>query len=321
MKLVTFDSGGSQAIGIYDSSKNAIFSLTHCDPKEPTFRSMLDLIDAGPSALEKARGLLEKASDNEMISLETCRLLAPLPLPRQIRDFSVFPEHIKQAPAGMARIAARRNGNFEALATIKPLADVPPVYRERPIYYFTNRFSVAGPGDDVIWPRYSKIMDFELECAAVIGKGGKEITVENALSHVFGYMIYNDFSARDMQNIEMQGMLGPAKGKSFDKGNVMGPWLVTADEVGDPQNLAMSVSVNGELWSSGNTAEMLHGFADLIAYVTADETIYAGEVFGSGTMGNGCGLEMDRFLSDGDLVTLHVEGLGALTNRVVVQKD
>ncbi|WP_244564165.1 fumarylacetoacetate hydrolase family protein [Rhizobium sp. RU36D] len=281
---------------------------------------MLQLIEAGEQGLAEASAALAdtERTGRHLVASDLVTLHAPLPVPAQIRDFSVFPDHIRQAPSGMARIAARRSGNLAALETIKPLADIPPVYLQQPIYYITNRFSVVGPDADVVWPAYSRIMDFELEFAAVIGRKGRDIAREDALAHVFGYMIYNDFSARDTQNIEMQGMLGPAKGKSFDGGNAMGPWLVTADEIPDPQNLKMSVRVNGEIWAEGSSADMLHGVADMIAYVSRHETIYPGEVFGSGTMGNGCGLEVDRYLAHGDVVTLSVEGLGELSNRVVM---
>ncbi|MEI9404834.1 fumarylacetoacetate hydrolase family protein [Mesorhizobium argentiipisi] len=317
MKLVTFVVGnGVTHIGAVVEDR--IIDLSAARPDADWSSSMLALIESGNEGLDAARETVASSADSRhRLLLEDVKLLAPLPVPAQIRDFSVFPGHIRRAPSGMARIAARRRGDLAALETIRPLEAVPEIYRQQPIYYFTNRFSVVGPGADIPWPRYSKIMDFELEFAAVIGRKGRDIAKEDAAKHIFGYLIYNDFSARDTQNVEMQGMLGPAKGKSFDHGNAMGPWLVTADEVPDPQNLAMSVSVNGEVWAKGNSRDMLHGFADMIAYVSKDETLYSGEIFGSGTMGNGCGLEMDRYLADGDIVTLKVEGLGELSNRVV----
>ncbi|MCD2172313.1 fumarylacetoacetate hydrolase family protein [Rhizobium sp. C4] len=321
MKLVTFEFQGKTAIGVLNAETGSIVNLTAAEPNNPAFRSMLDLIESGAAGSVRARQLDIETPVIARIALADVRLLAPIPVPPQIRDCSVFEGHIKRAPAGMAKIAMRRTGDLEGLAKVKPLDDIPQVYKDRPIYYFTNRFSVAGPNDVVVWPAYSSIMDFELECAIVIGRKGRDLSSEDALSHVFGYMIYNDFSARDMQNLEMAGMLGPTKGKSFDGGNVMGPWLVTADEVADPQALEMSVAVNGTTWATGSTKEMVHGFADILAYITQHETIYPGEVIGSGTMGYGCGLEVDRFLNDGDEVTLKVAGLGELTNRVVIAKS
>ena len=148
-------------------------------------------------------------------------LEAPLPVPRQIRDFSVFPGHIRQAPVGMRKLQARMAG--QPIPDLQAADSVPELYRSQPIYYLSNRFSVAGPDATVMWPGYSRFMDFELELAAVIGRAGKNIGVAEAAGHIFGYTIYNDFSARDAQLIEMQGFLGPAKGKSFDGGNAHRP--------------------------------------------------------------------------------------------------
>ncbi len=275
----------------------------------------------GPAGLNEAHRLLvERGGDSAFrLPLDSIKLLPPLPEPRQMRDFSSFPTHIQQAPVGMQHITARLYGDEAAARAVKPLEDIPPIYRAQPIYYITNRFSIAGPDDVVTWPRYSQLMDFELEFGIVLGKTGRDIPADKAREYIFGYTIYNDFSARDTQHGEMQGMLGPAKGKSFDGGNVLGPWLVTADEIADPYNLAMPVRVNGETWASGTSADMLFTFEEMIAYVSRDETLHAGEFFGSGTMGNGCGLEQDRYLKHGDIVELDVEGLGVLCNRVLRQ--
>lgn len=320
MKLATFRHQRAPHIGVL-ADTGMLFDLTAAESKAEEFASMLALIDAGPAALERAAAIMEaRIGDPDLThALDEVNLLAPLPEPRQMRDFSVFPGHIRQAPAGMQRLAARRRGDFAAADAVLPLAEVPAVYRERPIYYITNRFGVAGPGAPVFWPGYSDLMDFELEFGIVLGKAGRDIPAGRAGEHIFGYTIYNDFSARDTQNLEMQGMLGPAKGKSFDGGNVLGPYVVTPDEVPDPYDLKMSVRVNGETWSSGSSAEMLFTFEDMIAYVSRDETLHAGEFFGSGTMGNGSGLELDRFLNHGDLVEIEVERLGVLSNRVFRQ--
>ena len=116
---------------------------------------------------------------------------------------------------------------------------------------------------------------------------------------------------------EMAGRLGPAKGKDFDTGNVLGPWIVTADELGDPYRLTMVARVNGEEWSRGSSGSMHHRFEDCVAFVSQNETLHAGEVLGSGTVGTGCGLELGRFLSPGDVVELEVERIGVLRNTVV----
>ena len=176
---------------------------------------------------------------------------------------------------------------------------------------------MVGDGAEVHWPAYSQVIDYELEIGLVTSRAGKNIKSDQAATHIFGYTIFNDFSARDAQYIEMQGSLGPAKGKDFDTGNVLGPWLVTADEIPDPQALTMITRVNGEEWSRGNSRDMHHTFEQVVAYVSEEETLYAGEVLGSGTVGGGCGNELGRFLKDGDVIELEVSGIGILKNRIV----
>ena len=188
---------------------------------------------------------------------------------------------------------------------------------EQPIYYKANRFSFIGHETDVVWPAYSQWMDYELELACVIGKTGKDIAKEKAMEHIFGFTIFNDFSARDAQIAEMAAQLGPAKGKDFDTGNALGPWIVTLDEIGDPHALAMDARVNGERWGGGNSGQMHHKWPAVLAHISASETLYAGEVIGSGTVGTGCGLEIGRQLQHGDVVELEIEKIGVLRNKVV----
>jgi 2-keto-4-pentenoate hydratase/2-oxohepta-3-ene-1,7-dioic acid hydratase in catechol pathway len=245
--------------------------------------------------------------------LEGVRLLAPLPEPRQMRDFVSFEQHLRQARANRYLVTPtepRRNPSE---------VQVPEVWYRQPIYYKCNRFAVIGTGEDIVWPRYAQSLDYELEFGIVLGTGGKNIARERAAEHIFGYCIFNDVSARDVQFREMAGQLGPAKGKDFDTGNVLGPWLVTTDEIPNPYDLEMKAWVNGELWSQTRSCGMQHTFEDMIVHVSADETLHRGEFFGSGTPGGGCGLELGRFLSDGDLVELEVSGLGRLRNRVFRQ--
>lgn len=286
----------------------------------PPFQSMLSLIEAGPDAWDRARTLIRQADASCTRQAVDCRLLAPLPVPPQIRDFMCFEKHVIQAFGAAFRMKATRVASAAEKAALLAQADAfrpPPVWYERPLYYKANRFSISGPGDTIRWPGYSRLMDYECELACVIGRAGADIRREQALDHVFGYTIFNDFSARDAQGAEMPGGLGPAKGKDFDGANAFGPCIVTADEIPDPYGLSMIVRVNGEERSRGNSRDMHWKFEDLIAYVSQGETLRPGEILGSGTVGDGCGLESLRFLDDGDQVELEIPPIGVLQNRVV----
>ena len=282
------------------------------------FGSMLDLMDAGSAGLDAARRLFDdrRGEDDLSVSLASVTLLAPVPQPRQMRDAMSFETHIRQSPRGAMKLAAKGDAAEIARIDAEPLAPLADVYRQMPIFYFTNHMIVRGTGTTVRWPRYSEVMDYELEIGVFLGRTGAGITAAAARDHIFGYTIFNDFSARDQQMREMAGRLGPAKGKSFDGANVLGPWIVTPDEIGDPYALAMEARVNGEVWSRGRSEGMLFSFEEMIAYMSRDETLFAGEFIGSGTVGNGCGLEQGRFLQHGDAIELEIERIGVLANRV-----
>lgn len=326
MKLATYRSGGgAPRIGIVHDEDGRLFDLAAAAERdgraEPAFRSMLALIDGGDEALARAAGLFEKGRTDASLSLPLAEaeLLAPLPEPRQMRDGMSYELHIRQSGRGMRRLLAA--GDKAALAAIdaEPLPPLADVYRQLPIYYITNRMIVRGPGATITWPRYSRVMDYELEYGIVVGKTGANISEADARDHIFGYTIFNDFSARDQQGKEMPGWLGPAKGKSFDGGNVLGPWIVTRDEIPDPYSLKASVRVNGETRCESTTAGMLFSFEQILSHMSQDETVFAGEFIGSGTIGNGCGLETGLFLEDGDLIELEIEKIGVLRNKVVRQ--
>lgn len=288
------------------------------------FGSMLDLIDGGDRALDAARGLIDARGGEADLRYGAgdVALLAPLPLPRQMRDGMSFPQHILQSPKGSAKMAARARGDMAELKRLEaePLGELPEVYRQVPIYYITNRFTVGAPGSTVNWPKYSKVMDYELELGCITKGKGADISAARAKDHIFGFTIFNDFSARDAQRIEMAGRLGPAKGKSFNNSNVLGPWIVTYDEIGDPYSLRMQARINGETVCDNVSKGMLFSFEQIIAHMSQDETIMPGEFIGSGTVGNGCGLENGRLLSDGDRIELEIEKIGVLANSVRVQK-
>ena len=268
------------------------------------YADMVALVQAGPAALADIKTRL--AAPDKVIALADAPLRCPI-LPVQFRDCLVFEEHLKNSFLQAEKLTGRP---FE----------IPQVWYDQPIYYKGNRMSFIGPDQDVRWPAYAEFLDVELELAAIVGKRGCDIPLDEAPDYIWGYTILNDVSARDAQMAEMAGQLGPAKGKDFDTGNILGPWIVTADEIPHPAALAMEVSINGQHWGGGNSANMHHNFADIIAYVSKSETIYPGEVLGSGTVGTGCGLETGKQLADGDRFDLKIEKLGTLSNRIVKDK-
>ena len=309
MRLGTFTtSTGAVHIGVLLPGEARVADLT-ASADDPAFADMLALIDGGPAALERARAVAAKPKVAHDLAAVT--LLAPLPVPRRIRDFLCFELHVRQSRANRYLFGM----GTERLDPAK--VEIAKVWYERPVYYKANCFSVVGHGAEVHWPSYSRVIDYELEIGVVLGRRGKNVPHSEALSYAFGYTIFNDFSARDEQYIEMQGMLGPAKGKDFDTGNAFGPWITTADDIADPQAFTMVARVNGEEWSRGSSRTMRHTFADIIAYSSAEETLYPGEVLGSGTVGGGCGNELGRFMKHGDVIELEVSGIGVLRNTIV----
>jgi 2-keto-4-pentenoate hydratase/2-oxohepta-3-ene-1,7-dioic acid hydratase in catechol pathway len=226
----------------------------------------------------------------------TCRLLAPLPRANSLRDFLAFEAHVRKG-------YERRNQEF------------PDLWYRLPSYYKGNTRSLLGPGQPVQWPRFTERFDFELELACVIGKPGRNIPKGEAHQYIAGYMILNDWSARDIQMQEVQLRLGPAKGKDF--ATSIGPWLVTPDEVGDVRDLAMVARINGEEWSRGNSGDSHWTFEQMIAHVSTEETLHPGDIIGSGTCGGGCGYELDRWIRPGDQVELEISRLGRLQTVVL----
>jgi 2-keto-4-pentenoate hydratase/2-oxohepta-3-ene-1,7-dioic acid hydratase in catechol pathway len=324
MKLATYQAKDGPRVGLIHGNDRRMLDLAaavgRLGADNSPFQSMLSLIDSGDVALDVARRALAAHGGDEELSLsvDATEILSPLPEPRQMRDGMSFPLHILQAPRGQLKLAARARGDMAELARIEaePLGELPEVYRKQPIYYITNRFSVRGTNTTVKWPRYSQVMDYEMEFGIVTKGKAANISATAARDHIFGFTIFNDFSARDAQRIEMEGRLGPAKGKSFDGGNVLGPWIVTPDEIGDPYDLKMECRINGKMRSQGVSRGMLFSFEEIIAHVTKDETLMPGEFIGSGTVGNGCGLELGQYLEHGDVVELEVENIGILKNKV-----
>jgi 2-keto-4-pentenoate hydratase/2-oxohepta-3-ene-1,7-dioic acid hydratase in catechol pathway len=236
-----------------------------------------------------------EAPVGERRPVERARLLAPL-RPRSLRDFLAFRGHMESALSRLGR-------------------PIPEEWFTVPAYYKGIPDTVIGPDEEIPWPPYTEKLDHELELAAVIGRPGRDISPADALVHVFGWTIWNDVSARDVQARELPIGMGPGKAKDWDGSNVLGPCIVTADEL-DAGNLRMTVRVNGEVWGEDSSASMHHSFGDLIAYASLAETLHPGDVLGSGTAQGGSGLELDRWLRAGDVIELEIEGIGTLRNGV-----
>ncbi|MCA1319549.1 fumarylacetoacetate hydrolase family protein [Bacillus tianshenii] len=267
-------------------------------------KDMLTFIEHHESLAEKVKETAQSQITQGRYPLNDVELLSPLPRPVSVRDFYAFLEHVKTARA-------------------KRGLEVIPEWYEIPVFYFTNHLAIKGPNEQIEKPEQSEWLDYELEIACIIGKQGKNIRAEDAESHIFGYCIMNDWSARDLQAKEMKVGLGPAKGKDF--ATSLGPVIVTKDELeiykkDDRYDLAMTASVNGRQLSYGNFNQIHYTFAEMIERASAGVTLYPGEVIGSGTVGTGCILELGTdvhpWLKSGDSVELSITGLGKLVNSI-----
>lgn len=254
--------------------------------------SILALLRLGDRGVDLARSCLELARETGefTVSTDEVRLTAPLPRPNSLRDFMLVEEHVKNS-----------------------LGTVPAEWYRLPIHWKGNPDTVIGPDDEVPWPHYTAKLDYELEIAAVLGRTAYQVTPQEALDCIAGYTIFNDWSARDIQFREMDVRLGPAFGKDF--ATSLGPTLTTPDAV-DISTAHMSARVNGDTWSEGGLGSMLFGFGEVISTLSTDQPLQPGDVFGSGTIGRGCGLELDRWIQPGDVVELEVAGIGILRNTV-----
>jgi len=336
LRLVTFTPAGKQSrVGAFIDGDQTIVDLAAAaaeifpDDDASAFTSMLDLIDGGEAALARTYELCDRTVtwgvSAAIHARSGVRLEAPLPNPRRLRDCACFLQHLRNARAVRhTRLAAREDDPEAALERYRAAGalDVPREWVEAPVYLNSNHLSIIGPEDEAVWPHGARRMDYELEWAMITGRSGTNMTAATARDHIFGYTVFNDVSARDIQAIEIRsgaGMGGP--GKDFDAGNVMGPCIVTADEIKDPYDLDMCARINGEEWSRGNSGMMDHRFEDVLVHLSKNQTVFAGEIFGSGTVPTGCGLEHNRYLEDGDVIELEVAQLGILSIRIAKPDD
>ena len=254
--------------------------------------SLTATIETGPLFFEAAHAAIADPAEETIVSAGA-KLIAPVD-PPAYRDFMAFEIHFT--------LGSRRTGN-----------PTPEVLYDLPVSYMGSVQAMLGPGDEVPWPAYSEKIDFELELGIVIGRGSRNLQPENALESVLGLTVFNDFSARDIQFEEMAGRLGPSKGKHF--ASAVGPRIVTLDAI-DPRALTMSARVNGEVWTTASSGTILWPIEELVAWASTGENLAAGTLIGTGTVGNGCGLELDRYLEVGDTVELEISGIGVLRNTI-----
>lgn len=262
-----------------------------------------------PLPYPNMRAVIEASPNSYLLSPQSSviadRVLPPL-LPTTLRDAYSFEQHVKTANQNRGR-------------------DVPEEWYQFPVFYYTNPHSIFGHEDVIPYPAYTSALDYELEIAVVIGKAGMNIKAEDAETHIFGYTIFNDWSARDVQRAEMKVGLGPAKGKDF--ASSLGPLIVTREAIADRAvgragvyDLAMRAKVNGVEMSTGNLKDIYWSFGQIIARASEATMLQPGDVIGSGTVGTGCLLELTKgqgpWLKPGDVVELEVERIGTLRNTI-----
>lgn len=324
MKLVSFIKEEHEQLGVLING--LVYDMDVLHPDLPGSMSMfLNYWDDAYPVAQAGELLIREGtrSTNKNISIADVQLLAPVPFPASCRDAYAFRQHV---------VAARKNRN----------ADMIPEFDEYPVFYFSNHHSIQGPGEINCMPDHFEKLDFELEVAAVICRQGRNIKAEEADDYIGGLMIMNDMSARTLQLEEMKLNLGPAKGKDFS--TVIGPWLVTLDELqpfevpakenhtGKNWKLSMKCWVNDILISEGNLADMDWTFAEIIERASYGVDLFPGDIIGSGTVGTGCFLELngtgklsdpnytEQWLQPNDTIEMEIEGLGKLSNTIFAEE-
>lgn len=325
MKFVSYLKEGNEQLAILVD--DLLYDLDVLHPELPNSMGMMlnywdaliETVQLGETAIKNGR-----ISRDNGVPMSQVTVISPVPFPPSCRDGYAFRQHVA---------AARRNRKVDMITE----------FDQYPIFYFTNHHSIQGPGPVRCMADHFEKLDFELECAIVISKHGRNIRAAQADEYIAGLMIMNDLSARRLQMEEMLLNLGPAKGKDF--ATAVGPCLVTPHEleqyeippkeghVGKSWNLRMQCFVNGVQVSDGNLGDMDWTFAEIIERASYGVDLYPGDIIGSGTVGTGCFLELngtgklndpnyqEQWLQDGDVVEMTIDQLGKLTNTMVREKD
>ena len=302
MKFVSFylpeEIGHIPYLGILDGDTVEDFGIEAGD-------ILIRILGEGRTDLAGLRWYMEQYAVKRKLS--DVHLMAPMPQPTSLRDFYAFEAH--------ARVLHQHSLNQE----------VPDSWYDFPVFYFGNHTAIYGPEDPIPYPQKGDALDYALEVACVIAREGRNIPVHKAEDYIMGYMVFNDWTMRDIQLREMKAGLGPAKSKDF--ANSFGPYLITPDELAEHKtnrpgvyDLAMVARVNGEERSRGNWRDMYFSFGDLIARASEDVTLAPGDIIGTGTVQTGCLMEVTQgqgpWLQPGDVVELEIEKLGVLRNTV-----
>jgi 2-keto-4-pentenoate hydratase/2-oxohepta-3-ene-1,7-dioic acid hydratase in catechol pathway len=283
MKFVTFEHNGHRHAGV-------IFEESVISLKAYGLPDMISILQGGSEAIKRVQDAITKPAEGSVLPLSEVKLCAPIPKPTKIVCVGL---------------------NYRDHA-IESKMEIPT----RPTIFSKYNNTVIGPGDNIVIPKNTEKPDYEAEFAFVIGKGGRHIKAADWQEHVFGYMNLNDVSARDVQLAVSQWVMG----KTFDTFAPMGPYLVTADEIKDPHNLNISLTMNGETLQNSNTRELIFKIPELVEFLSSIMTLEAGDIVSTGTpSGVGFSYNPPKWLKPGDEIVVKVEGLGELKNTCVAE--
>jgi len=290
--------------------------ISFLEGEEKSMEAARKTVDYINGYMKKGETPLDPKGKKLVYNSNEVKLLAPVPRPNSLRDWLCFEEHLEMAPEKIVAKIPMGKRIYELINRfgIKPLMKF---FFGIPACYKGNPCTVIGPDDDIWWPDWEGVnLDYECELGMYIGKKGKDIPLEETSKYIAGYTIFNDVSERAMEMKEIMRTLGPVKGKDFDHGNVTGPCMVTPDEL-DFKSIKTTVRINGEVQVEGYTKDMVWSWEQLIEHASKSMTLYPGDLFGSGTIGRGCGIDIGRTLKVGDVIEIEATGIGILRNRVV----
>ncbi len=286
---------------------------------DQTAHDVVAFLQAGAAARDEAQRLLEAVEGRDFSAAFDPTPILPFE-PRTFRDFMLYEQHVIDAGKGLVKRFLPQKWpllNLYERLTGKPHPKLrpKPIWYEKPIYYMGSPINFYTEGETVPWPSYTQALDYELELGVVIARPLYNASPEEALDAIGGFVVINDFSARDVQYPEMMSGFGPVKAKNFANG--MSATVVTADEVlPHVEALSVQVTVNGQVWGQGTTAGPQHSLGAMVAYASLGEKVVPGEVMATGTIPGCSGMETGQWLSPGDEITLTIERVGTLTNRI-----